>query len=88
MAEDGSFDYESIQDVSTICRFLESLNQGFESGQIILSSDNETLELSPEMLLKFKISAKKKKDKSRLEMKISWKHLSKEGDSANLSIGS
>ncbi|MDX9786528.1 MAG: amphi-Trp domain-containing protein [Desulfobacterales bacterium] len=87
MTEDGSFDYESIQDVRTICSFLDSLNQGFESGQIILSSDNETLELSPQMLLKFKISAKKKKDKSRLEMKISWKHLSKESDTANLSIG-
>lgn len=87
MAEDGSFDYESIQDVHTICRFLESLNRGFELGQILLSSDNETLELSPRMLLKFRISAKKKKDKSKLEMKISWKHFPKEPHADTLSIG-
>jgi amphi-Trp domain-containing protein len=73
MAEYGSFEYESYQDLETIQKFLESLTQGFAKEQIVLSSGDDTIELQPKNLLKFAVSAKKKEDKTKLSIKISWK---------------
>ena len=73
MAEYGSFEYESYQDLETIQKFLESLTQGFAKEQIVLSSGDDTIELQPKNLLKFSVSAKKKEDKTKLSIKISWK---------------
>ena len=88
MSDDGSFEYESVQDVESIRAFLESLNKGFESGRIALSSDNDELTLLPQRLLKFKISARKKKDKTKMEIKISWKHNEMDDDGVRLAIES
>jgi amphi-Trp domain-containing protein len=73
MAEYGSFEYESYQDLETIQKFLKSLTQGFAKEQIVLSSGDDTIELQPKNLLKFSVSAKKKEDKTKLSIKISWK---------------
>jgi amphi-Trp domain-containing protein len=73
MAEYGSFEYESYQDLETIQKFLKSLTQGFAKEQIVLSSGDDTIELQPKNLLKFSVSGKKKEDKTKLSIKISWK---------------
>ncbi|MDJ0886243.1 MAG: amphi-Trp domain-containing protein [Desulfobacterales bacterium] len=73
MADYGSFEYASYQDLETIQKFLESLTQGFAKEQIVLSSGDDTIELRPKNLLKFSVSAKKKEDKTKLSIKISWK---------------
>jgi amphi-Trp domain-containing protein len=73
MADYGSFKYSSYQDLSTIQKFLESLNQGFAKERIVLSSGDDTIELVPKNLLKFSVQAKKKEDKTELKIKVAWK---------------
>ncbi len=73
MADYGSFEYASYQDLETIQKFLESLNQGFAKERIVLSSGDDTIELEPKNLLRFSVRAKKKEDKTKLSIRISWK---------------
>jgi amphi-Trp domain-containing protein len=73
MTDYGSFEYASYQDLDSIQKFLESLNQGFAKERIVLSSGEDTIELEPKNLLKFSVQAKKKDNKTKLSIKISWK---------------
>jgi amphi-Trp domain-containing protein len=73
MTQYGSFEYESYQDLETIQNLLASLNQGFAKERIVLSSGDDTVELEPKNLLKLSVRAKKKEDKTKLSIKISWK---------------
>jgi amphi-Trp domain-containing protein len=88
MAQKNNFEYESVQDVTSIQRFLKSLTEGFEKGQIKFNSQEEELVLNPEGLLDFKIRAKLKDDKSKIELKISWKKSPSQTENQKLSIGS
>ncbi len=47
MADYGSFEFSSYQDLETIQKFLESLNQGFAKERIVFSSGDDTFELAP-----------------------------------------
>jgi amphi-Trp domain-containing protein len=88
MAQKNDFEYESVQDVASIQRFLKSLTEGFEKGQIKFTSEEEELVLNPQGLLDFKIRAKLKDDKSKIEVKISWKKSPSQPENQKLSIGS
>jgi amphi-Trp domain-containing protein len=88
MADHGSFEYASYQDLETIQRFLESLNQGFAKERIVLSSGDDTIELTPKNLLKFAVRAKKKEGKTKLSIKISWKEGKIKATRTHLEIGS
>ncbi len=88
MADYGSFEYASYQDLETIQKFLESLNQGFAKERIVLSSGDDTIELAPKNLLKFTVRAKKKEDKTKLSIKISWKEGKIKATKTHLAIGS
>ncbi len=74
MTQEGRFTYESLQDAETIAKYLQSLIEGFEKGNIALKSDQEELMLHPEGMITFSVRAKKKKnEKTKLTLKISWK---------------
>lgn len=88
MADYGSFDYESYQDIQSIQKFLESLRAGFENGQITLTSGTDMIVLEPKDLLNFKLKAKKKQAISKLQIKISWKEGKIEPTKEKLKIGS
>ncbi len=88
MVKHGSFEYASYQDLDTIQKFLESLNQGFAKDRIVLSSGDDTIELEPKNLLKFSVRAKKREDKTTLSIKISWKEGKIKAAKTHLEIGS
>ncbi len=67
------FEHESVQDNRTISRYLHALNEGFEKGRVIFESPDRQLLLSPNNLLNFSMKVKKKGDKSKITLKISWK---------------
>lgn len=75
MSDDSRFEYDSMQDVQSIQKFLQTLNEGFKNGKIVLSSDKEKVVLRPQHLLKFAIKAKKKGNKCKLSLKMSWKEV-------------
>ncbi|MGD9251216.1 MAG: amphi-Trp domain-containing protein [Desulfobacterales bacterium] len=88
MTKYGDFDYESYQDLDTIQNFLNSLNQGFAKQRIVLNSGDDTIELEPKNLLKFSVRAKKREDKTKLSIKISWKEGKIKATKTRLEIGS
>lgn len=73
MTKEGRFTYESLQDAGTIAKYLQSLIDGFEKGKIALKSDQEELMLHPKGMITFTVRAKKKNEKTKLTLKISWK---------------
>ncbi len=77
MAANEQFEYDSLQDNQTIIRYLQALIEGFEKGKIMFNSDDEKVELYPNNLLQFNVKVRKKDDKSKFSMKISWKDLKK-----------
>ena len=72
MAEENFF-FESVQDTETIRDFLQSLLEGIENGQVKLSTNGDQIVLKPASLLKFEVKARKKAEKTKLNIKISWK---------------
>ncbi len=71
MAEQKFF-FESFQDSETIKSYLESLLKGIAQKKIILRTDGEDITMYPNGLLKLTIKAKRKSNKNRLNIKISW----------------
>lgn len=73
-SSDKEFKHESYQDRDTILEYLKSITEGIEKGAISLGNQRERVELEPDGLLKFKIEAKRKADRSKLSLQVSWKH--------------
>ncbi|MBC2714141.1 MAG: amphi-Trp domain-containing protein [Desulfobacteraceae bacterium] len=74
MANEQKFEFDSLQDATSIKAFLESLVEGFGNGKIVLSSETEEITLHPNALLRFHVKAKRKDNtKNQLDIKISWK---------------
>ena len=88
MVNYDSFEYASYQDLDTIQKFLESLNQGFAKERIVLNSGDDTIALEPKNRLKLSMRAQKKGDKTKLSIRISWKEGTIKAAMTNLEIGS
>jgi len=73
MKDEGRFSYESLQDAGTIAKYLQTLIEGFEKGNIVLKSNEEELMLHPKDMIMFTVHAKKKNEKTKLTLKMSWK---------------
>ena len=73
MAKEEKFEHESYQDTDTIKKYLVSLLNGFESKKIVLNSEKEHIVLDVNSLIKFKVLAKKKGDRNKLGITISWR---------------
>ena len=82
MKDEERFTHESLQDAGTIAGYLQTLIEGFEKGSIALKSDEGELMLHPKDMITFMIRAKKKNERTKLTLKISWK----DPDNANNSF--
>ncbi len=90
MSDEGNFFHESLQDKQTIKGFLRSLEQGLEKGNIVLSSQDNEFVLNLPNLMKLTLKAKKKGQKSKLEIMIDWqeKKVKQDDENNQLSISS
>lgn len=87
MANSEEFEHESIQDNETVGIYLESLIEGFRKGEIVLTSDDKKIELHPNNVLHFDLEAKKKGQKSKLIIKLTWRQSGlKKSSDAEISI--
>ncbi|MCG8472672.1 MAG: amphi-Trp domain-containing protein [Desulfobacterales bacterium] len=66
------FVYDSLQDGKSIGALLESLAQGFSSGHLDFEGGGQKIHLSSEGLLNVVIKAKKKGNRSKVNLSISW----------------
>ena len=84
MTEEDRFNCESLQDSETVAKYLQSLIHGFEKGEIALKSDVGEFVLHPGDMIDLTVKAKRKRNKSKLTLKISWKDSSNADDSLGI----
>jgi amphi-Trp domain-containing protein len=82
------FDYESLQDCTSVAEYLRALAEGFERGELALSDDSGATSLEPRGLVTFEIRASKKSERSRLTVTCRWRHRDERhaGEAASLTI--
>jgi amphi-Trp domain-containing protein len=73
MTEDGKFVFESLQDRETIKDYFRALIDGIDKGRIVLATNGDEIELTPDDLLRFSVKVKKKGGANSLGVKITWK---------------
>jgi amphi-Trp domain-containing protein len=71
MATD-EFVHESLQDLKSIGEYLRAIIQGLESGYLDLSDDSGQLVLHPSGLLGLELRARRKGNRAKLEVELSW----------------
>ncbi|EFK11413.1 conserved hypothetical protein [delta proteobacterium NaphS2] len=86
MTEEDRFNCESLEDTETIAKYLQSLIDGFEKKEISLKSDEGEFVLHPGDMIDLTVKAKKKRNKSKLTLKISWKDSFNADDSLSIKV--
>ena len=71
MASD-EFKHESLQDLRSIGQYFKALTEGLESGRVELSDDNGQLVLHPFGLLNLELRAKRRGNRAKLQLKLTW----------------
>lgn len=84
MRQEERFNFESLQDSNTIAKYFKSLIEGFEAERLVLKSEEGTLTLHPKDMINFAVRAKKKNEKNKLTLKISWKDAEDFSDSFSI----
>lgn len=70
---EGDFKHESMQDCETIVKYLSALGDGFENARLVLNSEEGAIILEPRGLLKVNVKARKKGERVKLSIKLSWR---------------
>ncbi|RLP52365.1 MAG: amphi-Trp domain-containing protein [Ketobacter sp.] len=68
----NSFRHESLQDRKSIQEMLKSITKGIAKGELTFSDEDGEIQLEPQGLLQFKVTAKQDESRHRLDIKISW----------------
>ncbi|MCK5696752.1 MAG: amphi-Trp domain-containing protein [Gammaproteobacteria bacterium] len=67
-----TFSHLSLQDAQSIQPILKAIEKGIIKGKMTFSDEEDTIELKPEGLLRFKLTASESDTKHQLNIKISW----------------
>ena len=87
MATD-EFKHESLQDLKSIGQYLEALTEGLRSGRVELSDESGQLVLHPSGLLSLELRAKRRGNRAKLQLKLSWTEEKAKTKSDSLRVGS
>ena len=67
-----NFKHESLEDSETITKYLQALQEGFESGALVFSTDDRRFVIKPTGLINLEIDAKKKGEKVKVTLRFRW----------------
>jgi len=67
-----TFSHVSLQDAKSIQPILKAIEKGIAKGKMTFSDEEDEIILTPEGLLRFKLSASESETKHQLNIKISW----------------
>lgn len=70
--DNNNFKYESIFDKEALVELLENLTEGVKSGQLELSDQNKSIQLSPQGLMQFRVTAGQEGSQHKLSLRVSW----------------
>ncbi|MBD3373178.1 MAG: amphi-Trp domain-containing protein [Candidatus Coatesbacteria bacterium] len=87
MPKDEEFTHESLQDVESVVKYLKAICDGFENGLMIFGKTTDQVMLQPQGLLKLNLEVKRKKNRSKLTVKVTWTEgKSRESDTPEMLI--
>jgi amphi-Trp domain-containing protein len=72
MSVEKVFSFASLQDRTTICRYLEVVRDGFQQGTINFSHKDKSLILKPHGLIRFEIKAGFQEKEVMLNLAFRW----------------
>jgi amphi-Trp domain-containing protein len=73
MKRSNRFRHESLQSQESIQNLMEALTKGLASGKVVFEDEDDSMLMEPQGLLRLKISASQDEDRSRIDVRISWK---------------
>ena len=73
MSKDGAFKHESMQDAESILAYIDALRDGLATGKLRLAAKDRELILEPKGLMRLVVEAKRKDNRLKLELKLTWK---------------
>jgi amphi-Trp domain-containing protein len=66
------FSYDSIQDVASVKKYIKSLLRSLEDGNVVLSSEEGSIDFIPTELLHFSVKARKRGRKNKISLELRW----------------
>lgn len=66
------FKHESLQDATSIVKYLDALGVGFSNGAIKFSYDDQEFVINPQGLVNLEVEAKRKHGDIKLNLKFKW----------------
>ncbi len=88
MKRSNRFRHESLQSQESINNLLNALTKGLAEGKVVLEDEDDSMIMEPQGLLRLKISASQDEDRSRIDVRISWKEEEDIPKDKNLKISS
>jgi len=70
--ETNKVELKQIQKISEVVTYLEGLLKGFQAGKIVVQQGDSFVSLMPAEQVEIEVSAKKKKDKEKFCLELSW----------------
>ncbi|MBF0117518.1 MAG: amphi-Trp domain-containing protein [Desulfobacterales bacterium] len=67
------FEHDSYQDRESIKKYLLAIVEGFEKGSVSFRVEQDSILMPLDNFLRFKIKAKRREEKNKLYISISWK---------------
>ncbi len=83
------FKHESLQDRDSIVQYFNALSEGFSKGRLAFANKEKQIIFEPKGLLRLDVKARRKNEKIKFSLKVSWKEKEneKEDDLGSLVIG-
>ncbi len=72
MSSSEFFKHESVQDHLSITRYLDALSDGFAGRQLVISTEDKRMVLTPQGIIQLEVEAKRKDSEIRLSLKFRW----------------
>ncbi len=79
---------EGTMETQEVIHYLEGLIEGFREGRIVVEQGERYLTLNPPKTLGVEIEARRKKDKEKLSLELSWHKTAEESEGKTLKISS
>ncbi|WP_017446171.1 amphi-Trp domain-containing protein [Gayadomonas joobiniege] len=84
--ENDNFRYESIFDKDALVELLENITEGVRSGALELSDQNKSIQLSPQGLMQFRVTAGQDGSQHKLSLRVSWQGSEKKSGDGILKV--
>jgi len=82
----GEFKHESVQDKTSIVKYLNALSEGLQKGSLTFNNKDKDITLEPVGLIQLEVKVKRSESKTKINLKMGWKENHAQEDNGPFSI--